>query len=104
MNPQKILKKTQDFLEMQREGFQELADSQTGAPKETCQAAAAEFQEYAVGLGPVFATFEARDVVLQHIKSSVEAVVLAELDKAPGHPGLTKVLGALEQIIPAPHG
>jgi hypothetical protein len=103
MKPLELLRGTRTFLEDQGKGFEELAAERPDA-KEQLLAAATEFREQADALGPLFAILERSQVVLYHVRASLEAVLDSELEKDPNHTGLRSLKGALDQVLPYERG
>lgn len=96
MNPIGILKHLREFLEAQADGFDEVGRTLPPAAAAQCAAAAQEARDQAANLGPLFAVLESRDVVLNHVRSSLESALVAEREK-PGAD--TVVLGRLQQVL-----
>ena len=101
MNPIGILKNIKEFLESQAEGFDDVASRMSGDAATQCTAAAQEARDQAASLGPLFAVLESRDVVLNHVRSGLEAGILGEREK-PGADlvALGRLLQVLEQTLP----
>lgn len=97
--PLNVLKATRGFLEAQQRGFEELAEAHPHA-KDELLAAAAEFQEVSDSLGPLFAILEQSQVVLHHVRATLDAALTAEIEKDPSHVGLKHVSVTLEQVLP----
>lgn len=105
MKPDTILRNIKTFLETQSDGFLELVQAHKGTPAEAaCQEAADEARTMADTLGPVFAVMESRDVVLNHVRSTMEAAILAELEKTTDRPSVEHLMQALNMVLPVTHG
>lgn len=99
MRPLQILKNTKEFLEQQQRGFEELAGTHPHAA-EALQAAADEFRQKADDLGPLFAVLEQAQVVLHHVRATLDAAVVVALEAEPDHVGLKRVAATLDQVLP----
>ncbi len=103
MKPLDLLRGTRTFLEEQCKGFEELAAERPDA-KEHLLAAADEFRKQADALGPLFAILERSQVVLYHVRASLEAAIDSELEKDSTHTGLRSLKGVLDQVLPYERG
>lgn len=102
-SPQRILKDARAFLTAQAEGFDALG-SENPEAAEQFDAVASGFREHEAELSKLSAVVESRDVVLNHVRASIETAINSERDKADNKGPFDNLLSALDMVLPlVPH-